>query len=208
MPRASSARGFCARSNHHYGGRNVNRSILIFSILVLALFAGGAGMASADNAGNPAILQSVQSVQTSVNVLQSTVNNIQTSVGALSTLQTSVSNLQTAIEALAPAAQSNVRFTPPIYVDVGLGVTLMSTNVDSVPHKIKIELFDALGTSISVPFDDNVNPGITAIAGVFHLLASAYYAKFTVSDGSRTDIRGTAELSVEGTVLGSPVAAE
>jgi hypothetical protein len=185
------------------------------ALITTALSGLMAETASAQAPTNPAILQAVQSLQSSVNALQSTINNVQTTVGGLGSLQssinniqTTVNNVQTALGNLSAPSQSNVRFTPPIFVDDNQGLLLGVLNVDSVPHKIKVELIDPFGNpDVFFSGDTPLDPG-HATGGSKGLFRGFYYVRFTVLDGSRAHIRGTAQHLLGGGAIGPTVAAE
>jgi hypothetical protein len=153
-----------------------------------------AGKASAQgsNNGNPTILQAVQNLQGSVNALQSTVNNIQTDVAAL-----------TASE------QSNVRVTPGLFLEPNQSLLFSVTNVGSVPHKIKVERVDRLGNIDVIISGETLQPSHSTDGNVGTVsFVGSYYLKFTVLDGSRADIRASAQQLLGPDVLGAALAAE
>jgi hypothetical protein len=100
---------------------------------------------------------------------------------------------------LSPTTQANVRFTPPLFVQINNLATcdvsnvLSATTRDNQPTRtVRIQIIDhggrvrndsgnfvlAAGAIQSTSFFDNSVP-------------NGIYCKFTVVDGSRTDIRGS-----------------
>lgn len=198
----------------------MTRNAVTIGLVAIALVSIGVWSASAraQNAGNPAILQAVQGLQASVAALQSAVDNLSSGDTAtlsaisglqssMSTLQSTVDNLKTEVGVLSEQAQSNVRVTAPLYMDSGQGLFCMHSNVGSVPHKIKSEFVDFQGNA-DVIFNGDVplDPG-EATGGSKGLLG-IHYCRFTVLDGTREDVRGTAVQLLGGGALGPVLSAE
>jgi hypothetical protein len=111
-------------------------------------------------------------------------------------LTTALTNLQNSVNAIHATNQANVRFTPPVFVDVSDLCRCKVVNVTSAAKTITLELLSDIGTvvqanTVSVP-PGSVFRG-TAAGG-----ARGLYCKFTVSGGSRTDIRGSIAIRSTG----------
>jgi type II secretory pathway pseudopilin PulG len=161
------------------------QNILMSGILAVLLLPIAAGSASA---------QDIRQVQ---NALQSTTNSIEA--------------VKTALGAIIPPDQSKVRFTPGLFVDptVGQGLLFSVINVSSVARMIKLERVDPVG-NIRVIISGTVLQPNHSTSGNVGLVpfSGPYVLKFTVLDGSRTDIRGSAQQLLGVNVLGAVLAAE
>ena len=148
------------------------------------------------NPGNPSVLAAVQSLQSSV-------------AAGFAALQTAIASLQTAVQALTPPAASNLRFTPPIFLSDNQGILCAVTNVATASRTIKVELIRQSGAVQSTFLSGNfpLDPGETS-AGSIAPPAGPYYCRYTVLNGTRADIRGTAESLLGGGAIGVAVAAE
>ncbi|MFO1324242.1 MAG: hypothetical protein U1F15_09265 [Burkholderiales bacterium] len=96
--------------------------------------------------------------------------------------------------ALPPAEPIvNTRFTPPANVNaIGDIAGCQVVNVSAQPRTIHIELFDILGV-----IHDDYGSAVYAPGGgnsVGNRTVGFYYCKFTVVDGTRSDIRGSLSI--------------
>lgn len=180
--------------------------------------------ASAQLPTNPEILQRVQALQSSVNSLQLTVNNLatQSSVNTLATqasvnalqsttnsIALTVNALQTAVRAISAPDQSNVRFTPALFLGFGQSLLFGVINVGSVARTIKVELIRPNGSIRSIISEIVLEPNESTDGNVGDApVQGTYYLKFTVLDGSRTDIRASAQQLLASNVVGAALAAE
>jgi hypothetical protein len=129
---------------------------------------------------------------------------IQALQGAIADVQGSVKTIQSGVSALIDPSQSNVRFSPPLFVgDLG-GMLCEVSNVDSAAHGIKVELIAGADGSVVSTFVSGMvplGPGAVWVASKGSLVRDAYYCRFTVLDGSRTDIRASATVLGGGPTL-------
>ena len=145
----------------------LTRTSVLVIIMLLAIVGSAITVSTADdNNGNPAILAAVQG------------------------LAAQVTNLQNSVNALTSPPQANVRFTPQVaqkspFDDIFCSVV----NVTSVTRTVRLQeidngvvLFDT--GNFSLPAGSEYNVG--APQAVF-----TAFCKFTVVDGSRTDIRAS-----------------
>jgi len=158
---------------------------------VCALVASFAGSANGQDAGNPTILKGVQSLQAQVNALQTSVNAIQLAVGAIS----------------APD-QSKIRYTPGLFLDIDQAMLFTVINVGNVAHTIKIEIIDLVGNARVIIAAAVLQPGQSTSGSTPAPDRGPAFMKFTVLDGSRSDIRGSAQQLVASHVFGAALAAE
>lgn len=156
---------------------------------------GGAGGAGG-NSSNPSILAAIQSLRTDL-------------TGSLNTLFQMLQSIQTSVSNLQPAAISNVRVTPPLFIGDNQSLACLVINASATPKHLKAELLRANGSVHSTFLSGNfaLNPGESS-GGSVAALASSYACKFTVLDGNRNDIRGTLEHFPAGNVIGTSLAAE
>ena len=165
--------------------RNALTSVALISFVLLA----DSRPATAQNVGNPTILDAVNSVQSSLNQLQSSVSLIDSSVQGIDALKTALAALQGSVDALGQGSQVNTRFTPPVDVAaVGDLASCTAINVSSQPKSIQVQIFNSFGT-VAENFPASVVPP-GRIVGGGNRGGDFYYCKFTVVDGTKADIRG------------------
>lgn len=122
---------------------------------------------------------------------------------AVISTQRGVVALQAGLAALTDPAQANLRYTPPMFVPDSSGMLCEVSNVDDVAHAVKVELIDGFTGLVSATFVDGtipLPPGQVWVASAGRP-RGAYYCKFTVLDGSRTDIRASATVLAGGPTL-------
>src|SRR5262249_38659403 len=143
---------------------------------------------SAQGEGIPTVLQAILDLGNAVVGLQTTMNFIQTRA-----------------ETLAPPFADNVRITPPIRVH---GVRCEVANVDNTTHHINIELVDGTGKVRTAAVRTAAAGEVQVHGGSFEI--QDYYCRFTVLDGVRGDIRGSADarLDPDPILVGVVLAAE
>jgi hypothetical protein len=90
-----------------------------------------------------------------------------------------------------------VRYTPALFLESqtsGAEAFLpLATNVGNVPHKIKVEVIDNAGNS-HVMSDGSQPTPPGQFTGASKGFLGVTYAKFTVLDGTRADIRAAATV--------------
>ena len=165
-------------------------ALLVIATLALAT-ARTARAQSTNNEGTPTILAALAQLQSSVNSIAAVVTG----------LQTSVTTLSTAVAGLGTSQASNVRSTPPMVFGDDPSITCTLANVDNAPHAIRAEVIRGFQGTVVNGFGGGylVQPG-EAQAGSFSLPGGSdvYYCRFTVIDGTRADVLGTAERSSGG----------
>jgi hypothetical protein len=175
--------GMLARQNAQFLATEVSmitRTRLWKTIALCGVAAALAGLgavrltAQVNNPGNPTLVSMLQALQS-----------------AVSSLQTAISDVQTAIGHVAASDQANVRTTPPFPVTTSAGAECSLTNVSSIAHTVKAELRDGLG-NVTKSVTGTVAAGTIGVLQAPNISGQRYYCQFTVVDGSRTDIRGTA----------------
>ena len=157
-------------------------------IMAVILFLATIGFArtvyAQDNNGNPTILQAVQAIQNTLASLGTTLPSIGTTLVAFQ-------------NAVSPPSQENVRFTPPVFPSVSDFVTCEVVNVNRETRTVRLQLIDALGTvrqdSDNIPVGAGNARELRGLSPV-PTVVMPVYCKFTVVDGSRTDIRGAVEI--------------
>jgi hypothetical protein len=121
-------------------------------------------------------------------------------VEALTNLQESVANLQESVDELeekldehtaAPAVE-NVRYTPEVLVQTSEDVSCGVVNVANQQRSVTIEIIAQLG-NVATSFPLILEPGQAGIQLV-HTASGNFYCRFTVQNGSRSDIRGAARV--------------
>jgi hypothetical protein len=130
--------------------------------------------AQVSNPGNPTLLNTLQLIQSAVDAVH-----------------TVVLDVQAAIAHVAAPDQANVRTTPPFPVTTSAGAECSLTNVSTTAHTVKTELIDGQ-SNVTKSTTASVAAGFIGVLQVPNISGQRYYCKFTVIDGSRTDIRGTA----------------
>jgi hypothetical protein len=159
--------------------------MILTRALVAAVFLGAIGNAVGQSAtapvGNPTLAQQLQQLQAVVAALQTTINQIQASV---TTIETSVGNIELGQE-------TNLRFTTPIFLPDNGGALCSVANVDTVPHKVKLELIRDTGAVQGVFLSGNfaLDAGEATGGSQGSLPRGPYYCRATVLDGTRADIR-------------------
>ena len=147
------------------------RRALSSIIISTSLLSFSAFAAQADVPSNPNIWAAVQDLQAS-----------QASQNA------TLSSIQTTLNSLIPPAQGNVRYTPPVsLISQGCQVA----NVSATPKTVTLE--QLFGNVVVATLTQTIEPG--ALANLPRQFAS--YCRFTVQDGTRSNIRGTALIFVE-----------
>jgi len=166
---------------------------------VCALVVGFTVSASAqENQGNPTILKGVQNLQAQTDALQATVNALQTTVNAI----------QIGVGAISAPDQSKVRYTPGLFLDFDQAMLFTVINVGTVPHMVKVEIVDLVGNTKVIIAGAVLQPGHSTSGSTPSADPGPYFMKYTVLDGSRSDIRGSAQQLVASHVVGSALAAE
>jgi hypothetical protein len=157
---------------------------LAVGTLALVAFVGFARTASAQdgNNGTPTILQAVQNLQTTVDSLTERLITLQNSVNVLSA-----------------ASQGQVRFTPPAFVFAPDDAGCEAVNVTNATRTVRLQLIDGLAGALLVDSGNvSIAPGVAYDVAKFLSPGQFFqaYCKFTVVDGSRTDIRADLTISV------------
>jgi hypothetical protein len=163
-------------------GRSVVLALVVVG-LVATLSAAG------DNNGNPAILQAVQA-------LQSTIDSL---VTAVSSLTTTVDNINTA------TTPGNTLFTPPLLVFQPDAFTCNVTNVSSAQRNVTVQVINnsaVVARNITVILE----PGNSTSLGASSNFLG--FCKITVNNGVKTDVRGVLAMFGDGQGDRNPVAAQ
>ena len=108
----------------------------------------------------------------------------------LARLQASVDAVQASLDALSAPSEVNFRLTPPVLRfqgDEGVSNCFV-TNVSSATKNIRIQSLDRTG-AVSFQNENPIAAGASFWFGVVNLEATR--CKFTVLDGTRSDIRGS-----------------
>ena len=130
-------------------------------------------------------------------------NDTLTILQAVQTVQNTLASLGTSLDslrnALSLSAQANARFTPPVSAFPTDSVECDVVNVSSLMRVVRLQLINNVGLVIA---DSNNFPLSAGNTNVLTLTSAGsdepIYCKFTVVDGSRTDIRGTIEVIQSG----------
>lgn len=152
------------------------RNLVAVCAFVTIAAVGSASAQQSTPPSNPAILDAVRNLQTSVAAIQST----------LTKLQQSVDNINQAL------SQSNVRFTPLVGVPLPNLASCTAVNVASQPRTIHIEILDVNGAVAEDLGTKTIQPGKATGGG--NRTAGSFYCKFTVTDGNSSDIRGDMQI--------------
>jgi hypothetical protein len=160
-------------------------ALLVVAAMAIATMT-AARAQSTSNEGSPAILAALAELQSSIGSVDAAVTALQ---GSLTALGTTVSGLGTSQE-------SNVRSTPPMMLGDDPSIACAVANVDDEPHAIRAEVIRGFDGSVVGRFGGSyqIQPG-EAQVGSFGPPGGrdVYYCRFTVVDGSRSDILATAE---------------
>jgi hypothetical protein len=116
----------------------------------------------------------------------------------LGQLITMLQSVQQSLDGLMDVAESNVRITPPTPFGLATSSAFLrciAMNTSSEPRTVRIEVIDATSGQVMNPLTQTLPPltfGVTDIPkapgkGVFS-------CRFTVLDGTRSDIRGELEI--------------
>src|SRR5262249_23191469 len=115
-------------------------------------------------------------------------------------LQTTVNAIQNAAGTISAPDQSKFRITPGFFfngtfsVENGNALLVNAINVSGVPHMIKAEVLDPSGEAILTINPGSVVQPFDAISGTLLVPnAGPWFVRFTVSDGSRANIRGSGQ---------------
>ena len=146
--------------------------------------------------GNPALLAAIQKLQTDLqaqlNSLTTTVNSLTTTVNSLTT---SVTNIQDSIDSVTATTDSNVRVTAPIPLVDDDTLLCAATNISATSKEITLEMIRD-GGQIMASFTAPV-PSLLATAASKAVGAGGFFlCRFTVLDGTRSDIRGMGRSNI------------
>ena len=170
--------------------RSRSSAVVLALVVVVGLVA--TLSAAGDNNGNPAILQAVQAVQSTVNSL----------LTAVSSLTTTVNNINTA------TTPGNTLFTPPLTVVAPDNFACSATNVSSAQRNVTVQLINGNSAAVAAEFTGILEPGRSSSLGVTSGFLG--FCKITVNNGVKSDVRGV--LAIFGGAGGSsdrnPVAAQ
>ena len=147
------------------------RNSLAPVVLVPLVLLAGSGRAVAQNEGNPTILAAVKDVQSSIKDLKSALDAIQAS-----------------IDDISQGASVNTRFTPPVDIASPDLASCVGVNVSSEPKTVQVQIINLSGVVAENFPAVVVQPGRGTGGG--NRSGDFYYCKFTVVDGTKTDIRG------------------
>ena len=81
-------------------------------------------------------------------------------------------------------------------------------NVGNVAHTINVEIVDLVGNTSVIIAGAVLQPGHSTSGSTPAGDRGPYFMKYTVLDGSRSDIRGSAQQLVASHVFGAALAAE
>jgi hypothetical protein len=158
---------------------------------------------------NPNILAALQQLQATLDSLTSGLGSLSSNIQtALTNLQTSVTAIETDVSNLAEAAAGNVLVTPPVFLTDGAGIACTAVNVSSTAKHVQAKLIRG-SFQLNTLINQSVDPGQSTGGSVFPGAASIYYCRFTVSDGTKNDIRAAVQVfPTSGAVDGPVVAAQ
>ena len=172
--------------------RALSSIIISTSLLSLSAFA-----AQGDVPSNPNIWAAVQDLQAS----QASQN------AALTALQTTLASIQTTVNSLIPPAQGQVRQSPPLFFASAGGNTIACpvTNVASASREVNIEYVQGSTGAVVSTIGAVLEPGRTRMSAFVGFASDNYYCRFTVLDGTRSDIRASAIQFVNNAVAANAV---
>lgn len=154
----------------------------LFGIIIgTSLLLSSAFAAQGDVPSNPNIFAALQNLQAG----QAAQNT------SLTSLQTTLTAIQNAITALAPV-QSSVRTTPPL-IHTGNTFECAVTNVSAAARSVRIEAISVPGAILLASQVVAVPPGDGSQIFVTQA-TSRTICRFTVLDGTRSDIRASAHV--------------
>ena len=117
-------------------------------------------------------------------------------------IQNALSDIQNSLNTLSTAGQSNVRFTPPVFVIFPDHVACEVVNVSGATQTVLVQLMKSEGTVLTSTGNVSLAAGHATQTDLFGGPGSGLgganihvYCKFTVVGGSRTDIRGSVVIT-------------
>ena len=155
--------------------RKLRVPILTAIIAIVLVGAVAVRRVSAQSSANPTLLQMVQDL-----------------ARVVAGLVTTTEAIETTVQTLATPNSTNVRFTPPIFLGDAAGILCAVSNVGDVEHQVRVEAIAGFGGAATMDFTITLKPG-EASAGSGGPPRGTYYCRFTVLDGVRSDIRGSAQ---------------
>lgn len=184
---------------------------IIVSAMIGTLLAGGSVAAApsqaADQPSNPNILAAVQQVQATLDSLISGLGSFASSVQtALTNIQTTLNSVQTNVSSLSGAASTNILVTPPAILDNASGVACQAVNVSSTAKHVQAELVRGK-FPLHTLINQSLDPGESTAGSVFPGTASVFYCRFTVSDGTKNDIRAALQVFPSSGAVDGPIVA-
>jgi len=110
-------------------------------------------------------------------------------------IQRALSDIQNSLNSLGTAGQSNVRFTPPVFILPPDSAVCFVVNVSTVNRSVHTQLVDRFGSTLNestltVQPGAAVNAALSAAVGAGDFV----HCNFTVVGGSRTDIRAALNI--------------
>ena len=160
--------------------------MLLVGVVLLVSVVGFAGTVSAqDNSGNPTILKVLADLQAQITTLQNGGNS----------LQNSVNSLQNGVNSLQAGEQVNYRVTPPVFFGAA-SLFCNAANVSAAPRTVRLAIITRQGTTLEGVQTQTLQPGTSSIftgigLGVYQGYVSC---RFTVTNGTKADIRGALTL--------------
>ena len=88
---------------------------------------------------------------------------------------------------------SNVSYTPLLNTNSSGTVSCRALNVSAQPRQVILDIFTVDGLSKG-PITRTLQPGRGDSVGFFGGVNGTFYCKFTVTDGTSSDIRGSMQL--------------
>ena len=118
----------------------------------------------------------------------------------LTEIQQNITDLQNSVNNIIPPDQSNVRFTPPIFIPSGQFVGCQVVNVTSVNQKVRVDMLNGDGGVVVSQTHDPLPPGavkrLPAVSPGLGLV-NAFWCRFIVVDASRAAIRASIDGTIE-----------
>jgi hypothetical protein len=157
------------------------------TLLIAVLFAASQAHAQSANtgAGNPAIVDQLARLQTTVDALAAALAGIE---GKITTIAAAATDLQN-------AADTNVRYSPPVFIGQTGTIVCSIANVTDAAHAVKMEVIAGDDGTVKTTLlsDFTLKAGEATVASQ-QLGRGNWYCRYTVLDGTRSDIRGVAAV--------------
>lgn len=175
--------GHCVKIRERSMKQKISALTAVFGISVALMTTGGhyaQAQSSETGPGNPTLLKAISDLTAGLAAVTQ----------AIQSLQTSVADVQNSVDAISASDQSNVRVTPAIAVVGPNYAVCFVTNVSTAAQAINTELLDRFGAvvqhlAITLQPGHSTNPIAHQAVGP----GDFYVCRFTVTNGSRTDIR-------------------